>query len=770
MSALSHSRESLVSIFWLVALFDIAAMTSQWPLDFLVLVPQLNGDSASIDTVNRGHSIIPAVQLAVEQINNRTDILPNHYLRKVLVGETGCYTETSRTAVSMVSILRGLLSNKQGPVTIIGPACSEGSIFVINMIHRMLSVPVFYSGTTPLLSEDHDARPLAFGMISSTDVLVETLMRIAHKEEWNWENIAVLYSDEPREHYKDSYEVFVHALNNTQKLGYAGQISPTHIPLDEIIERSIRIAIILSNEYLVCQLVCLAARTEIGFVFPTYQFVFIETSPEDILRGKFVLTQVSNEKSFTDDHCSEDAMIRGLNGSIFLNQALDSVHPDVVTVSNYSVGQVKEEYRSKLVEYGQRMNLSLSETAYAYTYYDATWAMALGLHLSFQVPFATITTPFDVIFNEVHFQGVTSWIEFSNRRHVTNPVSIHQANGRLTLMRGLCNGSVLTYAPKTFISDKFKSEQIFLHPVLATIGLVLSGLLLIVAMVFQILTIIYRNYPSVKANSTQLNHFIFVGCYLFIAGLLANTVHGSFPGVNGTVLCNFDLFTTSLASSFILATILTKSWRIYRIFSHVFKTARGHQYSLHDGTLATIIAGITSLQVILFVPSFYISPYKEKTVFTFDHSQWPPVINTQATCVTQSVGYIAIPFIYLLFLILATVILATLNRNVKRKHFQTAKHIFIFVYMLTIMWAIIVPVVLLSYILNFSMNVTYSFLLLILVLTVILCLVMLIVPSFVPVVTERDLKASHCLTSVRTSFTRSFTQSAHRTSLCQLSP
>ena len=703
-------------------------------LDYIVLVPL--SASAEDRVLELGHSIVPAVHLAMEHINNNTQVSSEFYLRRVFVRDTGC-SEPTKTAVNIVSVLRDLLIGREGPVTVIGPACSEDSIFVINMIQRALDIPVFYSGTSPVLSMDNDERPGAFGMVSSSTVLVDTLIRIASKERWSWDNVAVLY-DNSREHFQDTYDAFVRQLNTTQRIGYARLISRAQIPLREIIDKNhIRIVIVFSDVIPSRQIVCLAGQTDFNFIFPIHQLIFTERVPNDLLAGPdFTFTEESNRKTY---HCDRETMIRGLNGSIFLNQALGSVDPRVVTVSNYTAGDIKMQYRSRLAEYSHTIDLNLSESLYAYVYYDATWAMALSLKQAFDIHIASVSDLYTVIQNRVKFQGVSGWIEFSNRRHVTNPVDILQANATAVVTRGQLNDDVLNYAPGTFISNEFKTEDITLHSILAAGGVIATAILLLVTVTLQISTVVYRHYPSIKASSAQLNHFIFIGCYLFLSSTLASMLHYTFPATSdGTVLCNFELLSSLLGSCIIFGTILVKSWRTYRIFHHVFKTARGHRYGLHDATLAMMILSIVSLELLLFIPVFIFSPLRGTVLSSFDRSQWPPVRKDQYVCETHSVGYLAIPVLFYVCLIIAAVFLATLNRNVKRKHFQTSRYIFILVYLLTISWGIGTSFIVLSFYLKFSVNVTYAISLCVQVITTTLCLVMLIGPSFVPIFTSKD--------------------------------
>ena len=309
-------------------------------LNIVVFSPLPDKDFKPASTL--GHYIYPAVHLAAEQINRSTDILPMYHLN-IIEKDSGC-DKASKTAIETVSVLRDLVKSLNGPVAIIGPACSEDSVFVANTFNRVYNLTVLYSGTTPYLSEHAEDTPNAFGMVSSAAVLTDTLIRIAIEEKWNWENIAVLY-DNSREHYQDVYDALVRGLNGSQQVGYTRQIALSQIPLADIVARNIRIVVVLSDKEPSRQLACLAGQSTVNFVFPVRQFIFIEKSLEDFLgdqKKEFLFTQDSDGKKY---YCDEQIMLRGLNGSVMLNQALDSVDPSELTVSNYTAGQIKQQYK-----------------------------------------------------------------------------------------------------------------------------------------------------------------------------------------------------------------------------------------------------------------------------------------------------------------------------------------------------------------------------------------------------------------------------------------
>lgn len=693
---------------------------------------------------DQGLSIIPAVELAVKHINERTDLrLPGTINSINVISKVSGCDRNSETVVSIVSSLREFVLGGDQPIAIIGPVCSEASQLVINTISKALIIPVLHCGTSPRLSEQSEIKPNAFGMISSADVLVDTLIRIANEEKWNWKNIAILY-DDLKDNRLHTYETFIRKLNSSLELGYSNRITSPQISIDDISSaRNIRIVVVFSSKELAHQLVCLVGQKEADFVFPIHQLIFIERSPTDFLQDDESDTTTnmgahahSSERSRS--YCSQETMIKGLEGSVFLNQALDSVDPDIVTVSNYTVGQIKEQYKSILWEYSKAYNITLPESNFAYPYYDAVWTFILGLFIGLNSSKPLLASINDAILNNVSFQGISSWIDFSNRHHVTNPVSIDQAIGGTAIKKGQQNRSNLTYAPQTFVSDKFMTEDVAPHHALVALGFLLAVVLLLVTVIMQMMTIVYRNSPSLKATSAQLNHFIFLGCYLFLMSLLVDMFQKIFPSANDNVLCNLNIYSNMLGSCFIFGTILMKSWRIYRIFEHVFTTSRSHQRSLHIAALAAAILALALIMVALCIPALVLTPFRaEKTRISYDTSHSVPIQKLNTECHIETFTYVTIPLLFLLCVKFAAVILATLNRHIKRKHFQTTKKIVILVYLLTIMWSIGGPLIALFHYLDLSINITYAFYSCLLVTTVILCQAMLIMPSLMPLVLTR---------------------------------
>ena len=192
------------------------------------------------------------------------------------------------------------------------------------------------------------------------------------------------------------------------------------------------------------QLACLAGQPEFNFIFPIRQFIFIERSLEDFLANENTEPSFIQRSEGRKYYCDNETVMRGLNGSVLLNQALDSVDPDAVTVSNYTVGQVKQLYKERLHDQ------SLPASSLAYVYYDAMWAFAFGFHAAVTMSNNSLNVVHDAI-KGLSFQGVSSWIDFKDRQQVTNDVIISQVAGSALTDTVLRNKTKPTYSTETYI-------------------------------------------------------------------------------------------------------------------------------------------------------------------------------------------------------------------------------------------------------------------------------------------------------------------------------
>ena len=134
------------------------------------------------------HSLLPAAQLAIDQINNRSDVLQDYNL-ELLEGDSGCNVVTT----TYVSQVEQILYSGKKVVGIVGPACSEAALSVAALAKRQIggrNLVHVTTGSIPLL--DNRAKyPNTFGILSSSTAYVDVIFQLMQQN--GWINVALLY-------------------------------------------------------------------------------------------------------------------------------------------------------------------------------------------------------------------------------------------------------------------------------------------------------------------------------------------------------------------------------------------------------------------------------------------------------------------------------------------------------------------------------------------------------------------------------------------------
>ena len=723
-------------------------------LHLLVLVPlpARNSNPKFAPAFDRGHSIIPAVQLAVEQINERLDLLPGYTL-EITVGDSGC-DKISRTAVALVENLfhsntseeMQSLQDKQ-IAGIVGPSCSEASIFLVKSFKRT-GILQLYSGNTPVLSTSNPLYKYSFGMISSSKVYIETLLRIAEKRSWNWTNVAILYESN-RNYQRDTFREFLKRIDGAP-MGYISPVlAPFFIPLADIKRLHIRIVIALTSGQAARQLACLAGYLD--FTYPIHQIIYTDRVVDNFFeKTDFNFTLSGDETVYM---CDRRRILRGLNGSLFIRYSLDTLDENLTTESGFSIKEVRDDYQVMLKAYQNSLpgNMTLKRNVYAYPYYDATWALALSINktmnlmgthsLDFGYRVTESSEMLQSVMENIHFQGVSVKVNFSEEHHVTNNVDLFQADGSQQIKRGYWDGTknsiILSNTSVTpFIDDEFTTEYTQIHPSLIGIGVTITLITVVFVMVLQSSNIILmRKDPAIKSNSPRLNHFIFMGCYLYLVSVLFVTIDMGFPKVLinitplGHTVCNVIPFSAILGQSLIIATVIAKLWRIYSIFKRTF----AFQRFLDDKWLATFVVLNALIMIILYTPILIWSPFRleiiERSIIQkLKTDTTLHTIKITTSCYNLSIPWLVSPVIaHQVVALLLAVMLATLNRKVKYKYFRNTAFIIVVVYILAVTVGVGGSLMYILQVLKVNINAFYVVYIVLLLFNAYACLLFLVV-------------------------------------------
>ena len=660
-----------------------------------ILVIASHADKSVEPDWTAGPAVIPAVKLAVDRINNRTDVLPDHNIL-LLEGVSGCQQESYSTFGFVSEIFHAPTS--VSVVGVIGPACSESAIVLGKLVAKdgISLIQISPTATSPVLN-DADKYLNTFRMLSPSifhaNVVIQLIM---HND---WKDIAVLYS-------LSLVDAFLNIL--PYEVGFISEIHSTNYPLENIIEQ-FKVIVLIAETKHILQTLCLAYHHQPQVVYPIYQWIIVDELPlissvEFTYHGEFY-------------NCPQDIMAQAIEGSIFTSYPLQDAREnkskptDVdITVEQYQ--EMYREYHNKHVEdldkFQRNLMCDLSANAedYSISYYDATWALVLALNASLDsLPSLTeykygqpVTTR--IIrqqLSQLVFEGLMGRIAFQDS-HAPKPFL------RITQYIACENIHIGTFKGKTlnifngkahFVEDTFHRQFVGVHVAATALISLIFTIVAVYTAFLHIFYILFQNHKSIKATSFRMSHFMFSGCYLILMIVFLHTVGYSYEwhtqgeaesrirDITFGMVCNVREWSQSIGISLIMSTLCGKLWRIYRIFSH-FST---HRFLISDLTLTIFIIAVVTVNMVVFVLWTTIDPlfavYEQQGI-RYD-GQHEAVILERAYCHCSYYSvWISLVYAVILSLVTCTVVLSLLNRRVHRTYFKTAKWVNMMIYLLAL--------------------------------------------------------------------------------------
>ena len=699
----------------------------------LVLVPFPDDQPTLAPIYDRGHSLVPAVQLAIEHINNSSEVLPDYTL-DVVVGDSGCDIESK----AVISLVRNVLHSSKPIVGIVGPACSIAALSVASLNREgRLGFIQITTGSAPLLT-DRTNFPITYGIVSSSTVFADAIFKLM--EENQWTNVSVFY-ETSQQYFTSFYQSFLDGFsqrNLSQDNLITSEITEFFISLQETHQRGDRVLIVIAGGTLARGLVCFAYHN--NMTFPSYQFILAEKRLSDFLQSELVTPR--NEMKYT---CTMDQMKMAINGSILLDYNFTATAPESITISGRTVEQVQAAYSRKVVEYGNDINTNVSEDIYAFPFYDAVWTLATGLNSSIDLLEGNLSnlpiywsSASEIISDQVssvRFQGTSGYISFDNEtgHGVGTIIDILQVDNGSQLCLGYYNASsnrTVSFTRGTFVEDSFKVEFKTLHPALIVISALITAVTLALLIAFHVATVYYREEPAVKASAPRLSNLIFIGCYLLILGIIMHTAQGSVTDDKTTAqLCTCFIWFMNNGTTLILGTLLVKLWRLYRIFVHTFTSGEENLSDLTLFTFVMILFAADLVPCIIWAAAF---PVKAVGI---DISNNPPIKVIQNHCEYHWFGLFVL--LHQVLMLLALLYLAIINRHIRQKEFRHSLTINILVYVLVCIASIGIPAVVIFTELNRNVNITTFFVFALSITVVLLFQFLLFLPPLLPTLRKR---------------------------------
>ena len=691
-----------------------------------------------------GHDIAPAVYLAVEQINNRSDILTEYQIEVIRL-DGGC-TVTERTVVGV----NELACSCKPIVGIIGPSCGTSAITAGKLTNRdEFSVVTLHYGEKSIFG-DNTLFPFAFGMLGSNIITIQAFTNLILQNHWT--RIVLLYSEDD----EDLREVSSGIERNVKTtagydVSYTSPIHKDFIPLKEIKNSYARVIIVLASAEPTRYTLCRAYHD--GMIFPKYQWVFKERFDYDFYETLFHYDGDSMQYNCTDANIN-DSVFGSIN---FVWSAVSIKNNRTSTDVGLTSTEYEHQYDQQGVKYMHKYNVNSTTTEWARGFYDAVWSLALALNSSLTeldmnltqtiTGSKTLAETIERHMLDIDFQGISGRVKFDNKTgsNVAGELNVYQfVEEKNSILIGFYTSGALTMlngTPPQFIKSTFSEKRVQVSTALAVPFLIVTIATLLVALPIQIMNIVYREHKTIKATSPNLNHIIFIGCYLTVLGttLLIITEawqHTATPSKSR--LCNIIPWLLSIGTSMVIGTVTMKTWRLHRIYASSKRVLRLSPKLLSDPVLGGTVGVFVTIDILICLVWMSIDPLTSVQETSIEESEGEelPTINITVTCQSKWLIYWSSVLIGYKCVLTGTSFILALLTRIKKKEFKTV-NIIIMAYLFAITFGLGVPMYTIINFINFGVMVQFIILCLLIDTIVYICLFALFLPSIIPLIREK---------------------------------
>ena len=669
-------------VLYTLSVINVCLLSSQCqsqdksPLYFLSLLPYPDPRPLYQPSWDEGPTLFIAEQLAVDHINQRNDILTN-YTVQIVKGDSGCNLELK----AFLTFVQYLVHNKEMKIAgVVGPGCSTSTAAVSPLMMRsgIALINIHIAGSLQLA--DRQRYSNSFSMLDSTEVFVDASLALIAQNQWS--QFATLYDASRLYYYRtvQEFERNITRRSNTT-LAYSSAVYDTFIPLDVIKQQYIRIIFLFVGPDFLSKVFCLAFHLDM--LFPLHQWVIISRTAQEIRPISFLY----GGRNYS---CDAADVARVSYGSLIIHYQLTALEKDNLTDTGVSYETFSKQYLERISEFNANSSSkdNIDPSFWAASFYDAVWALALGLNNSiedledqnlslsrYSYGQPTITSIVKQSILDLSFQGVSGLINFKASdgytTRVVNLYQIHDSNA--TLVAYFSNGSILNIQPDGYQYVDSNFDEVFSSPipaVLAAFVLLAMAVAVVLAVVINIVTLIYVKYRTVKASSPQLTYIAFAGCYVIIFAEVLYTVSmvsTKYPGSR----CIPDYMWRSMIHiglTLILSIIATRTWRIYRIF--IYFENPGH--FLSNRALVGIICTLMLVDVVVLVVWVVTDPLEPCVTSQYTDSGTQPFISTLVVC-TQNypLAWFGGLLGYNYLLMLLALWLTLKSRHIHSKAFRT---------------------------------------------------------------------------------------------------
>ncbi|XP_071835077.1 gamma-aminobutyric acid type B receptor subunit 1-like [Apostichopus japonicus] len=383
-------------------------------------IPLYIGGIFSMSGLWDGSGCLVAAELALEQINNRSDILPDYEL-KMLWNDSQCDASKSPR------ILFDHIFNEPKKIILLGPPCSSGAMVVSSASVYWNLITVIYSALSPSLSDRSKYlnvyRTVPIALRTYNDPLIWLMKR------YGWRRVGYLsISSESFLEVQRNFITRVTEFNATVITEVVSNKAQNQI--ENLQKEDVRIIFSYVIESLARVIFCEAYK--VGFYGDDKVWVL-------------PYWYRNNWWQLQDDKvdCSEEEMSQIVESSLILGIDVSVISPlDRTTVAGTTPAEFLEEIGTRL--YYPQYNAYTANNYMAYTY-DSVWAIGLALNYTAKMLLDSNETKhledFTYMDNELYnhlFDGLAKVDFFGASGDVSYSNGERLGNSDVTQLRGQC--------------------------------------------------------------------------------------------------------------------------------------------------------------------------------------------------------------------------------------------------------------------------------------------------------------------------------------------
>ena len=639
---------------------------------------------------------LSGIQIARDEINNRTDLLPGYRIELLTATIEDCSSDEA--GIGLSNLVKYTVSPPCRPVVAVnGLGCSSHTSLLSPVAsHDGYDLIQLSSANSLIFKTQNHRFPHLWQLVGSATMYSDTIL--AMMDQFHWTRVGIVYDTGSVFYYETArYTVQLIRESNNKSIAFSIGVRGTKSYYFDAVVSNIKskettILVLMLNTK---QSSALLSKTyHNGMAYPQYVWIHVKISRDNFIHD-----------------FGESFVQKYLLGHFLLYPArLLNYSENLRLVSNKTLHDFSTRYLNKSEHIHKQENITgyPPNVFIGSKFYDQVWTIALAVNKSlpilkqrnmsidnYTIGQPEITAVIEEQLADVHFQGAGGWVEFDRYQSLSTPMKaywiLRNGSDKLLGIFDPLKSSKFhldlksSDLPRDTVPRKY--EHVLISFPVTILLYILTGAVIMFTTVQLILYLHYRHHKIIKATSPYLSLLMFAGCYLFcIAALQLNTFSSfllSQTTFTTMAIANFILITNGI--SLILITLFVKQLRLNRIFLYWTNHDLGKVWSNISLTVVILLISIIAnagLAVLIMLRPPHYSTYSYRflqqgnyTVIK-THTRIEPISNYIFTCLAA---------LYTNIFLAMVLLMGISNRKIKMKNFNTSGQIYLLIAVLIIM-------------------------------------------------------------------------------------